>query len=145
MSRHHARFYFDADGAVWIEDLGSTNGTFVNGKRIDQPCRLALGDQIRLSSTMLELVAASADAPEPAAARPDPVAARPEPAAKRPAARVPRLSQPRQPSLIARWKEQRTQRAALPPFPNYTQIPSVLSIRRVVGGPRLRPACDAGS
>ena len=125
MSRQHARFYFDGDGGVWVEDLSSSNGTFVNGARIDRACRLALGDQIRLSSTMLELVAASADAPAPAA--------------ERRAVRAPRPPRPRQPSLVDRWKKLRTQRAGLPPFPNYTQIPSLLSIRRwwVVRGASL--------
>jgi predicted component of type VI protein secretion system len=76
MSRQHARFYFEGDGGVWVQDLSSTNGTFVNGARIDRACRLALGDQIRLSSTMLELVAASADAPASAPApAPAPAAA----------------------------------------------------------------------
>ena len=34
LSRRHARVFVEADGQPWIEDLGSTNGTFVNGKRI---------------------------------------------------------------------------------------------------------------
>jgi nitrite reductase (NADH) large subunit len=115
MSRHHARFYF-ADGGVWVEDLSSTNGTFVNGTRIERACRLGLGDQIRLSATMFELVAASTDAP---AVEQD-----------RPAVRAPKPARLRRPSLVDRWKEVRTQRAGLPAFPNYTQIPSLLSIRR---------------
>ena len=36
MSRRHARVYLDPDGQVWVEDLGSTNGTFVNGRATDE-------------------------------------------------------------------------------------------------------------
>ena len=45
VSRHHARI--DVDGPhVWIEDLGSKNGTFVNGQRIRKRIALKEGDQI---------------------------------------------------------------------------------------------------
>ncbi len=46
-SRHHAVVRHDAEG-VWLVDLGSTNGTFVNGERQSGPCRLAAGDRIRI-------------------------------------------------------------------------------------------------
>ena len=36
VSRHHARIWRAADGQFWIEDLGSRNGTFVNGARVDK-------------------------------------------------------------------------------------------------------------
>jgi hypothetical protein len=51
-SARHARVEPRRDG-VWIEDIGSTNGTFVNGARLSQPRRLAPGDVIRVGSTDL--------------------------------------------------------------------------------------------
>lgn len=48
VSRHHARIYNDATGC-WAEDLGSTNGTSVNGRRVDgEPAALSNGDRIRV-------------------------------------------------------------------------------------------------
>jgi hypothetical protein len=49
-SRHHARVWRTPEGACWIEDLGSTNGTWVDGRRTEkawlQPGSLvALGDE----------------------------------------------------------------------------------------------------
>jgi hypothetical protein len=51
-SARHARVEPRRDG-VWIEDIGSTNGTFVNGIRLDRPRRLAQGDVIRVGETDL--------------------------------------------------------------------------------------------
>ena len=45
-SRHHARFSL-TDGAMFLEDLKSTNGTFVNGTRIESRTRLANSDKVR--------------------------------------------------------------------------------------------------
>ncbi len=45
VSRHHARFFMQDEG-VFIEDLGSTNGTFLNGERISSPQQLRQGDVI---------------------------------------------------------------------------------------------------
>lgn len=47
VSRHHARLR-TVDGDVWIEDLDSRNGTYVNGVRLDAAVRLADGDKIHL-------------------------------------------------------------------------------------------------
>src|ERR1700690_1495116 len=45
-SRHHARIFVDASGC-WVQDLGSTNGTFVGGKRLQgAPRALANGDHV---------------------------------------------------------------------------------------------------
>lgn len=48
VSRHHAQIRVLSAGAV-IEDLGSTNGTYINGQRLTQPHRLDPGDTIRLA------------------------------------------------------------------------------------------------
>jgi hypothetical protein len=49
-STQHARLEARSDG-VWLEDVGSTNGTVVNGTRIDGPHKLAPGDVIRIGDT----------------------------------------------------------------------------------------------
>lgn len=51
-SARHARVEPRRDG-VWVEDIGSTNGTFVNGIRLDRPRRLTRGDVIRVGETDL--------------------------------------------------------------------------------------------
>jgi hypothetical protein len=51
-SAHHARFEPRRDG-VYVEDVGSTNGTFVNGIRVTQRRRLAPGDVVRIGETDL--------------------------------------------------------------------------------------------
>jgi pSer/pThr/pTyr-binding forkhead associated (FHA) protein len=45
-SRRHARLLLTADGA-WLEDLGSSNGTFINGSRITGRVRINSGDRLR--------------------------------------------------------------------------------------------------
>ena len=53
-SGRHARVYYD--GKSWyVEDLGSTNGTHVNGERISTPHQLQAGTQLRIGTTVLEL------------------------------------------------------------------------------------------
>lgn len=51
-SSNHAKFTPQRDG-VWIEDVGSTNGTFVNGEKVEEPRRLAPGDVVRVGETDL--------------------------------------------------------------------------------------------
>jgi hypothetical protein len=51
-SARHARVEPRRDG-VWVQDLGSTNGTFVNGVRIDRPRKLVNGDVVRAGETEL--------------------------------------------------------------------------------------------
>jgi hypothetical protein len=55
-SAHHARVEPRRDG-VWVQDVGSTNGTFVNGVRLEQPKRLFAGDVIRVGETDLRFEA----------------------------------------------------------------------------------------
>ena len=54
VSGRHARFEARDDG-LWVVDTGSTNGTFVNGERVDAPQRLERGDVVRLGETELEV------------------------------------------------------------------------------------------
>jgi pSer/pThr/pTyr-binding forkhead associated (FHA) protein len=54
LSRRHARLYVDA-GQLHVEDLGSTNGTFVNDRRLTAPQRLQTGDRVRCGKTRLEV------------------------------------------------------------------------------------------
>ena len=51
-SAAHARLYPRA-GAMFIEDLGSTNGTYVNGRQLTRPLQLAEGDTVRIGDTEL--------------------------------------------------------------------------------------------
>ena len=52
ISRRHARVRFVED-KVLLEDLGSRNGTFVNGQRLESPAELRDGDKIQLSSSTI--------------------------------------------------------------------------------------------
>jgi pSer/pThr/pTyr-binding forkhead associated (FHA) protein len=90
VSRLHARFTTERD-RVAVEDLGSSNGTFVNGERISGPVELGAGDEVQLGGTVLSVEGAGATALMPPGA--DPTAEHPGPApapaqpppAKRPA------------------------------------------------------------
>ena len=56
ISRRHARIFRTADGLM-IEDLGSTNGTFVNGERITHPVLLHPDDEVALGSYLYRIAA----------------------------------------------------------------------------------------
>lgn len=62
ISRHHARIVV-THGDATLEDLGSKNGTRLNGSRLTAPCRLADGDEIRLGAVVLTFRAASQTSP----------------------------------------------------------------------------------
>lgn len=70
VSRKHARMIL-RDGRLEIEDLGSTNGTFVNGERITKTT-VGRGDRILIGSNILRVVSTSA---EEAAAKPSGISA----------------------------------------------------------------------
>ena len=54
VSTRHARIA--SSGDQWfIEDLGSTNGTYIGSTRLTQPTTLTLGTQVRIGKTTLEL------------------------------------------------------------------------------------------
>ena len=54
VSTRHARIA-SAEDQWFVEDLGSTNGTYVGSARITQPTTLSLGTQVRIGKTILEL------------------------------------------------------------------------------------------
>lgn len=54
VSQLHARI-FRKDGRVLVEDLGSTNGTFLNGKRVSAPVPLRVRDRLQIGATVLEV------------------------------------------------------------------------------------------
>jgi pSer/pThr/pTyr-binding forkhead associated (FHA) protein len=66
VSRHHAQVTPTRSGAV-VEDLGSRNGTFVNGEAIPGPTHLTPGDQLQLGVTLVELRSATQIAERPSA------------------------------------------------------------------------------
>jgi hypothetical protein len=55
VSTLHARL-FQQNSQAFVEDLGSTNGTFVNAKRITSPTRLKRGDQVQFGQTVAEVI-----------------------------------------------------------------------------------------
>ncbi len=54
-SNSHARLY-NRDGQYWLEDLGSKNGTYLNGKPLAETTVLANGDQIRIGEIIFKFV-----------------------------------------------------------------------------------------
>lgn len=69
LSRKHARMFF-RDHEWWVEDLGSRNGTKLNGTLIDGPTRLEEGDEIRLCQSSIFY---GTDEVPPEPSRPEPV------------------------------------------------------------------------
>jgi pSer/pThr/pTyr-binding forkhead associated (FHA) protein len=54
VSQVHARLYGE-NGAWYVEDLGSTNGTFLNEARVSSPVEIHAGDVVKVGKTVLEL------------------------------------------------------------------------------------------
>jgi hypothetical protein len=77
VSRRHAALR-PAGGRLEVEDLGSLNGTWVNGVRVHGTVRLAPGDRVRLGDTAFEVEGAAVPAAAATVAGPEPV---PPPAA----------------------------------------------------------------
>jgi len=85
VSRHHARLT-QQGGLYIVEDLGSTNGTFLNGRRVMTPMPINAGDKLGLGDTVVLEVqfgaappAAMYGAPQPVAPPPPPVYGPPPP------------------------------------------------------------------
>jgi hypothetical protein len=54
VSQVHARV-FRRDGSLFVEDLGSTNGTFLNRKAVSGPMALRKGDRVQVGRSVLEV------------------------------------------------------------------------------------------
>ena len=91
ISRRHFKVTADADGAT-VEDLGSSNGTYVNGERVSGARPLAEGDSIQAGETVLTFAAGATAATQVLADDPDATAAVPAPPP--PAAAPPPQQQP---------------------------------------------------
>jgi len=53
-SQLHARV-FQRDGQIFVEDIGSTNGTYLNRTKVTGPMVIQRGDQLQIGNTILEL------------------------------------------------------------------------------------------
>ena len=54
VSQLHARV-FRRDGQFYVEDLGSTNGTYVNRRKVTAPIAIRKGDRLQIGKTVMEL------------------------------------------------------------------------------------------
>ncbi len=54
VSQVHARVFL-RENEYWVEDLGSTNGTLMNGRRLSGPAPVRRGDRLQVGRTVLEL------------------------------------------------------------------------------------------
>lgn len=116
VSRHHLRLMRGADGYT-VEDLGSTNGTFINGKRVTGAISLKNGDMLGMGETVtlqFEVGRAGAGAPAPV---PPPAVQEPEEERfKRPEQSAENPYQPQ-----AQESYQPPQQAYQPPAQSYAQ------------------------
>lgn len=69
VSRRHARVLPD-NGTLILEDLGSSNGTYLNGERISGPVEVAAGDEVQLGDTVIGVGGTTATAVMPPGAPP---------------------------------------------------------------------------
>jgi chromosome segregation ATPase len=64
VSRMHARFYL-AEGALWVEDLGSSNGVYVGPTRVQKRAPVPSGEIVLVGSLMMRLLPPSGTLPPP--------------------------------------------------------------------------------
>src|SRR3954468_6943062 len=66
LSRMHARFFWDQQGTLWIEDLGSANGIYVGPNKISRMhAQVPVGELILIGNLMIRLLPASGTLPPP--------------------------------------------------------------------------------
>jgi pSer/pThr/pTyr-binding forkhead associated (FHA) protein len=140
-SHQHAEFSRAADGVITVCDLGSSNGTYVNGIRIDTARRLALGDWITLGNETFELCIAG-DAQRPPTPT-IPVQRRPDAGSDRhPAIEARTKTDPGSPLLsIASFTAQAASHAATPVSPAAIEKPLRALLRQIERGESF----DAGA
>jgi hypothetical protein len=107
ISRVHARIFHDPSGQLTVEDLGSTNGTFVNGNRVSGAQPLRSGDQVRVGQTTMTVEGGAADGATAIGAIIPPAAA----------------SAPPPPAAVAATPPTQPFQPAAPPPPQYGQQP----------------------
>ncbi|HEX6778233.1 MAG TPA: FHA domain-containing protein [Ktedonobacterales bacterium] len=98
ISRRHVQIIRQESG-LYVQDLGSRNGTAINGQRLSAPCRLEDGDTLTVGNIPLRyVVERPADQPENQQTERLPSAQRESHTAEEPAQHSPNASQPLQPS-----------------------------------------------
>jgi len=113
VSRHHARLTLQVSTYV-LEDLGSTNGTFVNGRRVSGPASLSIGDMVGLGDTVVLAVSGGADVAATQVGRAHPVPqTAPSMAPARPGASAASATPPSAPSVLAGGGLTASQRRAI--------------------------------
>ena len=104
ISRRHARITRRAGDQLTVEDLGSTNGTFVNGKRIEEATPLRAGDTVKMGTTTIQVLDAAGKAPQATAlgtTQPDPDEGKTKAASTVPAPAPPKPAAPAPPAAPA--------------------------------------------
>jgi predicted component of type VI protein secretion system len=127
VSRKHARVSPHGAQAV-VEDLGSSNGTWLNGNELHMPATLAPGDELRVGVTVLELRSLAQIAAQPSAVRPVPPAIAAE--APAPPQAAPPLTPPPVPA------------GAPPPAPGFAATPLAQPGAPQAPGPELAQLLD---
>ena len=148
LSRRHARIARNVDGELTIEDLGSANGTFVNGERVRGLRVLKVGDTVRMGSTILELTeVARAPAPAPAelpprvVETPPPAVETPPPAAE---SRRPAMDPPRPPVEVSPAAPARSSRASGVRSADEEPVASEIPLGSVFAGCRVEAVIGHG-
>jgi pSer/pThr/pTyr-binding forkhead associated (FHA) protein len=53
VSRYHIQLFIDDEGNVFVTDCNSTNGTYINGQRINEPIKLETYDVLKIANTII--------------------------------------------------------------------------------------------
>ncbi|MGO9204026.1 MAG: FHA domain-containing protein [Limisphaerales bacterium] len=69
VSRRHAIIHTQREGEFWLLDLGSSNGTYINGRRLGKPSRLRNGDTIQIGAFQAVFRLGGRGEPDPTASR----------------------------------------------------------------------------
>jgi pSer/pThr/pTyr-binding forkhead associated (FHA) protein len=140
LSRRHARVARNPSGQLTIEDLGSANGTFVNGERVNGRHVLKVGDSVEVGSTTLQLTDVELEPVLPAPAVPPPARAKSPPAPPQPP------PAPAQPPARARRPPAPAKRPAAPAIPSadLARLASELPLGSVFAGCRAEEVIGHG-